>query len=189
MTGRYIFSKLDIIIKVILKIDSFLPYPINSFLYACFCNFPWKAGFFIRYVLLYNMISNCGKNVSIHPNVIIKNKKKLTLGSNISIHSFCYLDALGGIKIGNNVSIAHGSSIISFDHSWDNEQIPIKYNSLITESIIIDDDVWIGCGVRILKGVEIKSRSIVAAGAVVNENVKNGSLIGGVPAKLIKQIN
>ncbi|MDR2527010.1 MAG: acyltransferase [Rickettsiales bacterium] len=188
MTGRVIFDKLHILIAIIIKTDSMLPHTVNDFLYSCFRNVPGKMGIFVRYVLLSNLVAACGKNVSIHPNVIIKNKKKLSLGNNVSIHSFCYLDATGEIKIDNNISIAHGTSILSSDHSWQDENIPIKYNPIITEKVVINDDVWIGCGVRILKGVEIQSRSVVAAGSVVNRNVESFSLVGGIPAKLIKKI-
>lgn len=52
----------------------------------------------------------------------------------------------------------------------------------------IENDVWIGCGVRIMAGVTIHKRSIVAAGAVVTKDIDSGSLVGGVPAKMIKEI-
>lgn len=63
-----------------------------------------------------------------------------------------------------------------------------KVNSIFA-SVVIEDDVWIGCGVRILSGVKISERSVVAAGAVVNKQFERRSLIGGVPAKLIKKLN
>ena len=53
---------------------------------------------------------------------------------------------------------------------------------------VIIDDVWVGCGCRILSGVTIGSRSIVAAGAVVNKNIPSRVMVGGVPAKVLKEI-
>ncbi len=100
----------------------------------------------------------------------------------------CYLEAAGGIKIGNDVSIAHSSSLVSVNHSWNNPEIPIKYNKEIFLPIQIDDDVWIGAGVRILAGVRLKKRTVVAAGAVVNKSFDENLLIGGVPAQLIKEL-
>jgi acetyltransferase-like isoleucine patch superfamily enzyme len=188
MNGRSIFAKLHFLIKVIIQINAVLPYSVNEFLYTCFCNVSGTVGLFLRYILLNNLLASCGSNVSIHTHVIIKNKRNLSVGSNVSIHAFCYLEANGGIEIGNNVSIAHGVSMLSEDHSWNESSIPIKYNPLLKGKITIEDDVWIGCGVRILKGVTIHSRSIVAAGSVVNKNVDMFSIVGGVPAKLIKKI-
>ncbi|AZB23010.1 acyltransferase [Kaistella haifensis] len=112
----------------------------------------------------------------------------MELGNNVSIHPMCYIDAAGGIKIGSNVSIAHSTTLISTNHTWDNVDLPIKYNPETFAEIIIEDDVWIGCGVRILAGVKIRRRSVVAAGAVVNKSFDNNALIGGVPAKFLKAI-
>ena len=108
----------------------------------------------------------------------------------------CYIDGCGGIEIGDNVSIAHSTSIVSFNHTYEKVDIPIKYNPISCGYIYIYNDfcsvyndVWIGCGVRILSGVTIGNRSIVAAGSVVTANVTPYTLVGGIPAKFIKQIN
>ena len=101
----------------------------------------------------------------------------------------CYLDGCGGISIGDNVSIAHNTSLISFNHTHKQKNIPIKYNPIECGHIYIERDVWIGCGTRILSGVSIGTRAIVAAGSVVNKNVEEFSIYGGVPSKLIKYIN
>ena len=66
--------------------------------------------------------------------------------------------------------------------------MPIKYNPSVCSPIVVNDDVWIGCGCRILAGVEIGDRVVIAAGAVVNKNVERNSLYAGVPAKKIKSI-
>ena len=93
------------------------------------------------------------------------------------------------LLLGNDISIAHNTSILSSNHTWNDTNIAIKYNKEIFSKVTIKNDVWIGCGVRILAGVTINTRSIVAAGAVVNKTFDEKSLIGGVPAKLIKNIN
>lgn len=120
--------------------------------------------------------------------VEVKEWQNLRLGSNVSIHKDCYIDASGGLVIGSDVSIAHGSSILTFEHSWDDELIPIRSNPIRFSAVIIEDDVWIGCGCRILAGVTIRSRVVVAAGAVVTSEVASRSLVGGVPHKFIKRI-
>ena len=86
------------------------------------------------------------------------------------------------------MSIAHGTSLISANHTWEDSTIPIKYNKMEEKEIVIADDVWIGAKVTILAGVTIESRCVVAAGAVVTKNVKEHTVVGGVPAKVIKEI-
>src|SRR5690606_15889130 len=117
--------------------------------------------------MLKRMIEECGDNVLIGANVRIFNWHNIKIGNNVSIHDYCYLDASGGISIGDNVSIAHATSILSFEHNWDDEASPIKYNLIKPSSVVIKDDVWIVCGVEILSNVEIKQISIVAAGDVL----------------------
>lgn len=142
----------------------------------------------MRYCLLKRLIPTCGDNVFVGRSVEIKNWDNLTIGSHVSIHKQCYLDAVGGIHIANDVSIAHQTSIISFEHTWEVSALAIRDNPVKASPITIHSDVWIGCGCRILAGVEIFSRSIVAAGAVVTKHVHANTIVGGVPAKPIKTI-
>ena len=148
----------------------------------------WLPGLFgigVRYAIAKRLCRSCGDLVQIGPGVAIDHWDQLTIGSNVNIHRHCYIDARGGIAIGDNVSIAHSSSLLAFDHSWQDVSIPIKYNPLVLRPISIDSDVWIGCGVRILSGVTLASRTIVAAGAVVTKGDYESGIYGGVPAKLI----
>ena len=151
-------------------------------------NFSLKPFIAIRYIILKSLIKECGDNVRIGCNVTIVHWHELSLGSNISIHDNCYIDGAGSLIIKNNVSIAHNSSILTTNHSWQDKLIPIKYNAVTLQKVIINDDVWVGCACRILAGVEIGSRSVIASGAVVNKNVLSNSIYAGVPAKFIKQI-
>jgi len=134
------------------------------------------------------MAGSYSRNVYFGSRVVFKNIQNSHIGENVSIHDFCYVDALGGIDIGDNVSIAHSSSIITFNHTWDDLSLPIKYNPVEFGKVIIKNDVWIGCGVRIMPGVVIGERSVIAAGAVVVKDVPPRSVVAGVPAKLIKNI-
>jgi acetyltransferase-like isoleucine patch superfamily enzyme len=142
----------------------------------------------MRYCLLKRLILRCGDNVFIGRSVEIKHWGKLSIGSHVSIHKQCYLDAAGGIHIDDDVSIAHQTSMISFEHTWDVASLPIRDNPVKCAEITIHSDVWIGCGCRILAGVEIGNRAIVAAGAVVTKSVLPHSIVGGVPAKPLKSI-
>jgi acetyltransferase-like isoleucine patch superfamily enzyme len=92
------------------------------------------------------------------------------------------------LKIGNDVSIAHQCSILTENHTWTDESLPIKYNPKAAAFVTIEDDVWLGCSARIMPGVKISRRSIVAAGAVVSSDVASRTIVGGVPAKVIKTL-
>ncbi|MCE4955673.1 acyltransferase [Macrococcoides caseolyticum] len=176
------------ILRCIAKSISFLPNSILMFFFEIVSFSESKLFIAIRYILLSSMLKEIGDNVYIGKNVTIKNVENLSIGNNVSIHNNCYFDALGGITIANNISIAHNTTILSSSHTWKELNIPIKYNEVIKKPVLIESDVWIGCGVRILMGVKLHSRSIIAANAVVNKNVNSNSLVGGVPIKFIKEI-
>jgi len=86
------------------------------------------------------------------------------------------------ISIGNNVIISENVTI----RDSDDHQIT-SHDHTITKPIKIEDNVWIGLNVTILKGVTIGEGSIIAAGSLVNKDVPPRTLVGGVPAKVIKQ--
>lgn len=189
MTGRNQFKRYKPIITLIIFIFKLFGQRINNILLSLFRNTNGKLGLFLRYVFVKNLAKELGDNVSIHPNIFLFNLQNITIGSNVSIHPMCYIEGAGGIQIGNDVSIAHNTSLISTNHTWDDQDISIKYNPETYSKILIEEDVWIGCGVRILAGVRVYSRTVVAAGAVVSKSCDGSSIIGGVPAKVIKRIN
>lgn len=104
----------------------------------------------------------------------------LTLGSGY-INNNATIDCFSSITIGHGVAISSGVTI------RDSDNHSINGNLVISAPIIIEDNVWIGLNATILKGVRIGSGSVVAAGAVVTSDVPRNSLVGGVPAKVIKQ--
>lgn len=101
------------------------------------------------------------------------------------------------LKIGNYCSIAPNVYfVLSGEHSLDRiSTFPYKTHSLHTQKyeagsngdIVIDDDVWIGVNSTIMSGVHIGQGAVIAAGAVVTKNVDPYSIVGGVPAKLIRK--
>lgn len=189
MNGRVFFSRFKKIIKAASFMFSLFPIFIIKYFWDLSSPFSGKVAIFLRYIMADNFLKKNGDNVYFGRSVVLKNQHLISIGDNVSIHEFCYIDAAGGLVIGNNVSVAHNSSIITFNHTWTDQSLPIKYNPVEFAEVIVEDDVWIGCGVRIMPGVRIGARSVVAAGAVVTKDVPPGSLVGGVPAKLIRSIS
>lgn len=187
--GRRVFSRYARLFSGAAQVAGLLPLAVRQFLWNLTNPFGGKVACSVRYVILRSACKNVGNNVYIGENVKILNYHNLAIGENVSIHANCYIDAAGGCQIGKDVSIAHGSSIITFDHTWGNPDLPIKYNPPRLAPVAIENDCWIGCGVRILAGVHVGRRSIIAAGAVVTSDVSPGLIVGGVPARTIRPIN
>jgi acetyltransferase-like isoleucine patch superfamily enzyme len=111
----------------------------------------------------------------------------VTIGDNCSVNPFCVLYGTGGLSIGDNVRIAGHTVIVAAMHRFDRRDVPIWHQGSDAAGITIEDDVWIGAGARILDGVRIGTGAIVAAGAVVVSQVAPYSIVGGIPARLIKE--
>lgn len=111
------------------------------------------------------------------------------IGNHCSINPYSVLYGTGKIKIGNNVRIAAHTVIVSSMHRYERVDIPIMQQGIEARGITIEDDVWIGAGVRILDGIVIGKGAIVGAGAVVTKNVPSFSIVAGVPARHIKNRN
>lgn len=142
----------------------------------------WRLPKVIRSFCGILMFNKCGKNVDIGRHISFSNNIKL--GNNSSIGDYAHIQ--GSINIGNNVMIAPHCAFIGTEHNITKATIPMnkqgEYDGLIT----IEDDVWIGYGVIILKGVHIGKGSVCAAGAVVTKDVPSYAIVGGVPAKVIR---
>ena len=81
--------------------------------------------------------------------------------------------------------IADQVSVRDSDHGFNNCDLPMMDQDILAEAVVIEDDVWVGHGAVILKGIRIGSGSIIAAGAVVTRDVPANMIVGGVPARVI----
>ena len=110
--------------------------------------------------------------------------KHIKIGKNVFINHACSFLDLGGITIEDDVLIGPRVNLITENHPVD----PTKRKYLDLKSILIKRNAWIGAGATILPGVTVGENSIVAAGAVVNKDVPDNTIVGGVPAKLLRAI-
>ena len=173
-------------------------------------NIPGRIGYLIR-----SLYFNLRVNKFFHNNVLetvlrIEYPKNLELGScsyfgfnckiyssefsRVKIGSGCEFNSnvminargRGSIVIGNNVLIGPNVVLRSSDHSFVSFSETISKQGMEDGHIVVEDDVWIGSNCVILKNITIGKGSIVAAGAVVTKDIEPYSIVGGVPAKIIK---
>lgn len=114
--------------------------------------------------------TDCGKNIHI--------------GKNVFINAGCKMQDQGGIYIGDECLIGHNAVFATLNH----DQNPEHRGDLYPKPIQLGNKVWLGSNVTILQGVTIGDGAIVAAGAVVTKDVPENTIVGGVPAKIIKKI-
>lgn len=155
--------------RVILKILPLQVFPkINSFCYGL-------------------MGHNLGSDVVIYSSVEMLGVIKVEIGDNSFVgHRTLFMGGDSLIKIGENCDISSNVSLIGGSH----EIGPITRRAGIGNSkdIVIGNGVWIGYGSTILGGVNIGNGSIIAAGSLVNKDVPENTIYGGVPAKEIKRV-
>ncbi len=111
----------------------------------------------------------------------------VTIGAHCSVNPLCVLYGTGGLAIGDYVRIAAHTVIVPSMHKFDRLDLPIHEQGSTADGIVIEDDVWIGAGVCVLDGVRIGTGAVVAAGAVVVKDVPPRTIVGGVPARVLRQ--
>jgi len=109
----------------------------------------------------------------------------IRIGKNVFINHACSFLDMGGISIEDDVLIGPKVSLITENHPLD----PANRKALICKPIVVKRNAWIGAGATILPGVTIGESAVVAAGAVVANDVPSNTVVGGIPAKFIKAIS
>ena len=138
----------------------------------------------IRNLLSQITCSEIDESVAVFTPLHINYGKHTKIGKNVFINFDCVFLDLGGITIADNVLIAPRVSLLSEGHPI----APNERKSLVPGHIHIKKNAWIGAGATILPGVTIGENAVVAAGAVVSKDVPANTVVGGIPAKIIKSI-
>lgn len=153
--------------------------------------FKLQAYFVVNH-LFGKITAQIGKNNNIHPTVILREARNIIIGNNNYFNHNNVLHAghgTGKLIIGNNVLTGPNVAFFVHNHNFENPDIPINKQGYYEEDIIIEDDVWIGCGSVITSGVTIGRGSIIGAGSVVTKSIPPYSIAVGAPAKVVKKRN
>ncbi|MHC5907266.1 DapH/DapD/GlmU-related protein [Streptomyces sp. S6] len=126
------------------------------------------------------------ESVTIYPPFFTEYGLGTTFGGRVFVNQGCTFMDKGGIRIGDGVMIAPKVSLITGGHP-----LPLaeRREFLTWAPILIEDDVWIGTAAVITQGVTIGAGAVVAAGAVVTRDVPPGTMVAGVPARVVKTID
>ena len=111
--------------------------------------------------------------------------KNIEIGNDVFINACCHFQDHGGVTIGDGYQIGHNVVFATLNHGLS----PEKRKSTCPAPIVLGKNVWVGSNATILQGVTIGDNAVIAAGAVVTKDVAPNTVVGGVPAQFIKNIN
>lgn len=110
--------------------------------------------------------------------------ENINIGKNVFVNHACTFMDRGGITLEDNVLIGPKVNLITTNHPLN----PLERRATISYPIVIKRNAWIGAAATIMPGVIIGENSVVAAGAVVTKDVPDNTIVGGIPAKIIKKL-
>ncbi len=114
---------------------------------------------------------------------------QIKVGNQSLIGEYTIIRGQGGVFIGDRVYTSPFTQILAVNHVFDDPSRSFVEQGITAEGIHIEDDVWIGSGAIITDGVRIGQGAVIAAGAVVTKDVPPHTVVAGIPAKAIKEIN
>lgn len=126
-------------------------------------------------VIISTSLNNIGQNIHI--------------GHHTSIGEYAYLGGAGGLHIGNECIVGQYFSCHPENHGYNIEDKSFRFQPVTRKGIYIGNNCWIGSKVTILDGVTIGNNCVIAAGSVVTKDIPDNSLVGGIPARIIKQLD
>jgi acetyltransferase-like isoleucine patch superfamily enzyme len=119
------------------------------------------------------------------PPVYSEHGLSIRVGRNVFVNQGCTLNDIGGIEIGDDVMIGPRVSLITSGHPLDPE---LRRRRIVAAPIVVERNVWLGANAMVMQGVTVGADAMVAAGAVVTRDVPPGTLVAGVPARVLRAI-
>lgn len=116
-------------------------------------------------------------------------QSQITIGRDSLIGEYSVIRGQGGVTIGDRVYTSPFTQLIAVNHVFDDPTRPFVEQGITAEGIVVEDDVWLGANVVVTDGVRIGRGAVVAAGAVVTRDVPPHTVVAGVPARIIKEID
>jgi acetyltransferase-like isoleucine patch superfamily enzyme len=128
------------------------------------------------------------KNI-LYPGCVIRiDQGQMITGEDVSFGPGCQIyEPRGGLTIGNHCMIGGGTLISGVNHGYARFDIPMRNQTASFRPVELEDDVWIGMGVKLLPGIRIGTGSIIGAGSVVTDDIPPFSIAMGIPCKVTKQ--
>ena len=144
-----------------------------------------KLSMQIRYQLCKRIFKTCGEGVNIEHGANFGRGDRIEIGDNSGLGINCVVP--NGAIIGKNVMMGPNCFIVSVNHRYDDVNIPMNQQGVTSSMpVIIEDDVWIGRDVTIMRGRHIKKGSVIAACTVLTKDFPEYSVVGGNPSRVIK---
>ena len=112
----------------------------------------------------------------------------IRIGQDSLIGEYSVIRGQGGVTIGDRVYTSPHCQLIAVNHVFDDPGRPFTVQGITAQGIVVEDDVWLGSASIVLDGVRIGKGAVVAAGAVVTADVPAHMLVGGIPARVIRNI-
>jgi len=113
----------------------------------------------------------------------------IVIGRDSLIGEYNVIRGQGGVTIGDRVYTSPLVQIVAVNHVFDDPARPFVEQGITAQGIVIEDDVWIGAGAIVADGVRVGQGAVVAAGAVVTRDVPPHTVVGGVPARVLREID
>lgn len=155
-------------------------------LYGLVKYIPSPVGDVLRYLFLKPFVKSI-HSARIKEGVTIWFPYAVSIGRKVSLNEWVFISGFGGVEIGDSCRIAHGCSLVSEDHGVDDLTRPIHEQPKIPGKIVLGRDVWLGAGVRVLKGVTIGDGCVIGANSVVTRDIPPYSIAVGSPARVVRK--